>query len=69
LLIAGYFTSICLVFHGEDRYRLPILPWILLEAAVVVARKGVEDFGGVRGTAKQEARVASRQSFGSESVL
>ena len=37
-LLAGYFTLLCLVFHGEDRYRLPILPWILVEGCVVLAR-------------------------------
>jgi 4-amino-4-deoxy-L-arabinose transferase-like glycosyltransferase len=37
-LLAGYFTLLCLVFHGEDRYRLPILPWILIEGCVVLAR-------------------------------
>ena len=34
-LLVCYFTAICLVFHGEDRYRLPLLPWYLIEAAVV----------------------------------
>jgi hypothetical protein len=34
-LLVAYFTAVCLVFHGEDRYRLPILPWLLIEAAVV----------------------------------
>jgi 4-amino-4-deoxy-L-arabinose transferase-like glycosyltransferase len=33
-----YFTLLCLAFHGEDRYRLPILPWILIEGSVVLAR-------------------------------
>ncbi len=37
-LLAGYFTLICLLFSGSDRYRLPILPWILIEGAVVLAR-------------------------------
>jgi 4-amino-4-deoxy-L-arabinose transferase-like glycosyltransferase len=36
-LLVAYFTAICLVFHGEDRYRLPVLPWFLIEAAVVLA--------------------------------
>ena len=36
-LLVLYFTAICLVFHGEDRYRLPILPWLLIEAAAAVA--------------------------------
>jgi 4-amino-4-deoxy-L-arabinose transferase-like glycosyltransferase len=39
-LLVGYFTAICLVFHGEDRYRLPLLPWFLIEAAVVIAAAG-----------------------------
>ena len=37
-LFVGYFTLLCLVFHGQDRYRLPILPWILIEGSVVLAR-------------------------------
>jgi 4-amino-4-deoxy-L-arabinose transferase-like glycosyltransferase len=37
-ILAAYFTGICLIFHSEDRYRLPILPWILLEGAVVLTR-------------------------------
>ena len=32
-LLVAYFTAICLVFHGEDRYRLPIMPWFIIEAA------------------------------------
>lgn len=40
-LFVGYFTCLCLVFHGQDRYRLPILPWILIEASVVLARMAV----------------------------
>ena len=39
-LFIGYFTLLGLVFHGQDRYRLPILPWLLIEAAVIVARAG-----------------------------
>jgi hypothetical protein len=35
-LLVAYFTAICLVFHGEDRYRLPVLPWFLIEAAVAL---------------------------------
>jgi 4-amino-4-deoxy-L-arabinose transferase-like glycosyltransferase len=36
-LLTAYFTAICLVFFGTDRYRLPVLPWLLIEAAVVLA--------------------------------
>jgi hypothetical protein len=35
-LVAGYFTCASLVFFGSDRFRLPFLPWMLIEAAVVV---------------------------------
>ena len=35
--LVAYFTAICLVFHGEDRYRLPLLPWFLIEAAAALA--------------------------------
>jgi hypothetical protein len=35
-VLVAYFTAICVVFHGEDRYRLPLLPWLLIEAAVVL---------------------------------
>jgi 4-amino-4-deoxy-L-arabinose transferase-like glycosyltransferase len=33
-LIAGYFTLLALVFHAGDRFRLPITPALLIEAAV-----------------------------------
>lgn len=39
-LFIVYFTMLSLVLHGEDRYRLPILPWMLIEAAVILARAG-----------------------------
>lgn len=37
-LIAAYFTAVCLVLHAQDRYRLPILPWMLIEGSVVLTR-------------------------------
>ena len=42
-LLIGYFTLLCLVFHGEDRYRLPILPWMLIEGSVLLARASKRD--------------------------
>ena len=36
-MAAMVFTALCLVFFGSDRFRLPIMPWILIEAAVVLA--------------------------------
>ena len=41
-ILAAYFTVICLVLHGEDRYRLPILPWILIERSVLLVRMAAE---------------------------
>jgi 4-amino-4-deoxy-L-arabinose transferase-like glycosyltransferase len=38
-ILVAYFTLVCLVFHGQDRYRLPLLPWFLIEAAVVVCAR------------------------------
>lgn len=37
LIVAAYFTLIAILFIGEDRYRLPFLPWMIIESSVVVA--------------------------------
>jgi 4-amino-4-deoxy-L-arabinose transferase-like glycosyltransferase len=29
--VVVYFTTICLVFHGADRYRFPAMPWIFFQ--------------------------------------
>jgi hypothetical protein len=36
-ILCAYFTLLCIVFHGEDRYRLPILPWMLIQVAVLAS--------------------------------
>jgi 4-amino-4-deoxy-L-arabinose transferase-like glycosyltransferase len=35
-LFTLYFTFVSLVFFGNDRYRLPILPWMVIESSVVL---------------------------------
>jgi 4-amino-4-deoxy-L-arabinose transferase-like glycosyltransferase len=35
--VAAGVTALCLLTHGQDRYRLPILPWMVLEGAVWLA--------------------------------
>lgn len=37
--VALVFTAVCLVFFGSDRFRLPIMPWLFMEAAVVLAQR------------------------------
>lgn len=37
-LLIGYFTLVTLVFFGHDRYRLAILPFMLIEASLVLSR-------------------------------
>jgi 4-amino-4-deoxy-L-arabinose transferase-like glycosyltransferase len=63
-ILAAYFTGICLIFHGEDRYRLPILPWILLEGAVVLTRAFRLDgrSAGVSGPPPSSVRPATARS-------
>lgn len=41
-ILCAYFTLLCLVFHGEDRYRLPILPWMLFQVAVLASASRVQ---------------------------
>jgi 4-amino-4-deoxy-L-arabinose transferase-like glycosyltransferase len=36
-LLASYFTLLCLIFFGQDRFRLPILPWMLIESSVFLS--------------------------------
>jgi 4-amino-4-deoxy-L-arabinose transferase-like glycosyltransferase len=59
LLIAGYFTGICLIFHGEDRYRLPILPWFLIESALVLASASAKYARRVHSDATEADAMAS----------
>ena len=35
--LAAGVTALALLTHGQDRYRLPLLPWMVLEAAVWIA--------------------------------
>jgi 4-amino-4-deoxy-L-arabinose transferase-like glycosyltransferase len=37
-ILALYFTLLSLIFFGADRFRLPILPWMLIEVSVFVSR-------------------------------
>ncbi len=37
LLIVLYFTAICLLFFGENRYHMPLMPWIMMYAASLCA--------------------------------
>ena len=53
---AAYFTALCIVFHGEDRYRLPILPWLIIEAAVVMARASARRVSRRQAGAKTHKR-------------
>lgn len=41
-IITGYFTVMAMLFFGQDRFRLPFLPWMILETSVVLA--GLERF-------------------------
>ena len=36
--VIAYFTIVSMVFFGQDRFRLPILPFMLIEGAVVLHR-------------------------------
>jgi 4-amino-4-deoxy-L-arabinose transferase-like glycosyltransferase len=40
LMVVVYFTLMAALFIGEDRYRLPILPWMIVESSVIVAWLG-----------------------------
>ena len=40
LIITVYFMLMGMVFTGLDRYRLPFLPWIIIESSIVVAWLG-----------------------------
>jgi len=35
-VLAGFFTAVSLVFFGSDRFRLPFLPWLLLEIGAIL---------------------------------
>lgn len=37
-LLVGYFTLMSMLFFGEDRYRLPIFPFMLIEASHLLSR-------------------------------
>jgi hypothetical protein len=39
-IIIAYFVLVAMVFFGMDRYRLPLLPWMIIESSVVVAWLG-----------------------------
>jgi len=36
-VVVLYFTLVTLVFFGSDRFRLPIMPWLIIEVAVLLA--------------------------------
>jgi len=40
LIIVGYFTLMAMLFFGLDRYRLPFMPWMIIESSIVVAWLG-----------------------------
>ncbi len=54
-ILVSYFTFLALIFFGTDRFRLPILPWMLIESSVflfrTVARSGIAK-GVPEGTEK-----------------
>jgi 4-amino-4-deoxy-L-arabinose transferase-like glycosyltransferase len=58
-LFAFYFTLLCLIFLGEDRYRLPILPWMMLESSVLLSRlTGLHgENGGAEFSPSQPSKV------------
>jgi len=35
-VFAIYFTLVTLVFFGQDRFRVPILPWMVMEASAFI---------------------------------
>jgi hypothetical protein len=43
-MIIGYFVLIAMLFSGHDRYRLPFLPWMVIEGSILVPR--LADFVG-----------------------
>ena len=40
LIITAYFVLMAMLFYGSDRYRLPFLPWMIIESSIVVAWLG-----------------------------
>jgi 4-amino-4-deoxy-L-arabinose transferase-like glycosyltransferase len=36
-IIILYFTMMAILFYGLDRYRLPFLPWMIIESSIVIA--------------------------------
>jgi hypothetical protein len=36
LVITGYFTLMAMLFFGQDRFRLPFLPWMIIESSIVI---------------------------------
>ena len=40
LIITVYFVLMAMLFYGSDRYRLPFLPWMIIESSIVVAWLG-----------------------------
>jgi hypothetical protein len=41
LIITVYFTLVAMLFYGSDRYRLPFLPWMIIESSIVVTWLGI----------------------------
>ena len=53
-IFISYFTLVTLAFFGQDRFRLPILPWMVMEACVLLtgaagARGVPENWSACRG--------------------
>jgi 4-amino-4-deoxy-L-arabinose transferase-like glycosyltransferase len=36
-VITGYFMLMTMLFFGQDRFRLPFLPWMIIESSIVIA--------------------------------
>ncbi|WP_295392984.1 glycosyltransferase family 39 protein [uncultured Thiodictyon sp.] len=53
-VLVFYFSFLTLVFFGTDRFRLPILPWMLIESSVFIFR-AVERRSGLAGRDKAGA--------------
>lgn len=51
LWLFAYFTMVCLVFFGSTRFHFPVIPWLVIYAAALLARwLGPLHHGTARGT-------------------
>jgi len=62
LVVCAYFTAVYLVFTGDPRYHLALIPWIAMYSGIgaAVVLVGEKSFLGSAGISPREARYSSK---------